>query len=378
MIPKFKVTEDKGRYRPRFKLDGRSITHYFGTDDHSTAERLAKRMRLQWELNEFDRSLTSYKARISDDTTQQEPATDDKPWPPYTYLKDAYKAWLDSLNLPAQTRNNHYHWLGRMVEKANPELDQIAWFVNDTKLSAKTWNERKSYLASCYDWLIEQDAWRETNHYKALKARKASKTDRVKPFSKDEIKLILEALSSDTYVKPSSNYPHSHYVPFVRFLFITGTRLGEAIALTWDCIDEENSLIAIKQALGRALSSSPNTRRKVLKETKTGAIHYLPLNDELRKIFNCQNKDSKYIFPNHAGNSHIDTDSFRKTVWKPVLAKLGIPYRYPYQSRHTVLSEVAKTQGLLAASKLAGHTDAKMVSKHYAKYIETVELPSTE
>ena len=165
----------------------------------------------------------------------------------------------------------------------------------------------------------------------------------------------------------------------VRFLFLTGCRLGEAIGLTWDCVDLVNRVITIKRALGKDLASNPNSSRKIFKPTKTGRVRYIPINSDLMDILESVEGNEGYVFKGHRGG-YIGLDSFRQKVWKKVLAGLGIEYRYPYQTRHTVLSKVSASHGLAAASKLAGHVDLSMVSKHYIRFTGELEdvLPSLD
>jgi integrase len=50
----------------------------------------------------------------------------------------------------------------------------------------------------------------------------------VNPFSKQERDLIIQTFASDRY--------YSYYTPYVQFLFFTGCRPSEAIALKWEQI----------------------------------------------------------------------------------------------------------------------------------------------
>jgi integrase len=53
------------------------------------------------------------------------------------------------------------------------------------------------------------------------------------PFSQKERDMIIEAFEKNTYVSKFASVPHSYYSPYVRFLFMTGCRPEEAIALKW-------------------------------------------------------------------------------------------------------------------------------------------------
>jgi integrase len=78
-------------------------------------------------------------------------------------------------------------------------------------------------------------------------------------------------------------------------------------------------------------------------------------------------KPDSLVFPGARGGGVLDTRAFRET-WKKVLDGLGLPYRNPYQTRHTALSHIAQNHGLLAAAKVAGHKSLDMVSRHYARF----------
>ena len=294
-------------------------------------------------------------------------------------LLSIWDKWLMTLGLSAATLNNHYHCCRQMIlNNGKPKIQDVKWFDDlRQNLSAQVFNQRKAMLKSCFDWAIDNDLVSGKNLYSALKPKKSERNDHAKPFSRDEVSEIIEAFHSDRFVPKSSSFSHSHYVPFIKFQFVTGCRLGEAIALQWKHVDFANRRILIEQALGRDLASSPSASKKIVKSTKTGAIGFVPMNDLLydlllsHKPSNASSTD--WVFKGHRGD-YISTSSFRDT-WKLVLTKLEIEYRYPYQMKHTALSFVATQQGLLAASKLARHTNVNMAARHYARFVDEVKLP---
>jgi|GEM_PF-822581 len=296
-------------------------------------------------------------------------------------LLTIWDKWLLTLGLSQATLNNHYYCCRQMIVKAgNPKALDVNWFDGlRESLSSQTFNQRKAMLKSCLTWAISNDLVSGKNPYDSLKPKKSERNDHAKPFSREEIVAIIDAFKSDRFVPKSSRFAHSHYLPFIKFQFITGCRPGEAIALQWKWkhIDFENRRILIEQALGRDLASSPYASKKVLKSTKTGAIGFIPLNNDLHDMLINHKPNNicatDWVFLGHHG-SYISTSSFRDT-WKLVLTGLEIEYRYPYQMKHTALSYVATQQGLLAASKLARHTDVTMAARHYARFVDEVKLP---
>ena len=291
-------------------------------------------------------------------------------------LSECWDYYLGSLE---EVKPKHVE-ITRMVRKYsdNHLWDDTSWFLElKQTYKASTWNPRKTWLKTCIDYCLSEGVITGRNLYALLKnSSNGAEEDAIKPFSKAEISKILEALESNAYCRKGSIYPHHHYVPFVSFLFLTGVRTGEAVALQWSDINWDKKIITISKTYSR--TSNSNVRR--LKATKTGVIRHIPLNDELENVLTAATNPSRYVKGNFVFNGFrskaIDPDNFRERIWKPVLEALGIEYRYPYQSRHTVLSEVASKQGLLAAAKLAGHKNTEMVSRHYARYTDEIQLPS--
>ncbi len=60
----------------------------------------------------------------------------------------------------------------------------------------------------------------------------------------------------------------------------------------------------------------------------------------------------------------------RKTLWLPLMERAGIPYRNPYQLRHTYASTLltAGANPWYVAQQL-GHEDVEMVFRTYGKFI---------
>lgn len=294
-------------------------------------------------------------------------------------LLEVWDKWIITLGLSQATLNNHYHCCRQMIIKiGSPKAQDANWFeIQKSSLSSNVFNQRKTMLKSCLEWAIGNELVSGKNPYQDVKPKKCERIDRVKPFSKDEIVAIIGAFESNKFKPNSSRYPHSHYVAFIKFQFLTGCRLGEAIALQWKQVDFQNRRILIEQSLGRDLASSPNASKKIMKTTKTGSVGFVPMNDLLYDILHDHKpsnaNSTDWVFKGHKGD-YISTSSFRD-VWQKVLISLEIDYRYPYQMRHTALSALATQQGLLAASKLARHRNATMVAKHYARFVDEVRLP---
>jgi integrase len=85
-------------------------------------------------------------------------------------------------------------------------------------------------LKACCKWSIKEGLI-ETNPFALMTISLPKGTDEdtdVNPLSEQERNLIIQTLESDRY--------YSYYMPYVRFLFFTGCKLSEAIALKWEHI----------------------------------------------------------------------------------------------------------------------------------------------
>lgn len=299
-------------------------------------------------------------------------------------LLPIWDIWVESLGLPEAIKNDHYRYIRRMIERyagSQVTITETEWFTKlQPSLSHRTYNERLSYIRSCVKWSIEQKLFTGNNVWLKIKPMKATQTkDHVKPFTKEEIIRIIHALESNQFcAKGNHAFLHSFYAPLVKFLFATGCRTSEAIALQWKHVDFEREQICICESLSRDLSDKGNGYRRIRKSTKTGNLRYLPitsaLNELLRNIQPENYSPDGLVFPSFTGK-HIEPNNFRKRVWAKVLTGLGIEYRYPYQTRHTLLSHVAMEYNLPMAAAIAGHKDLTMVQKNYARFVGKLELP---
>lgn len=384
MSQAFILQTDKGRYRVQFRLEGQRVTHYFGTKDRLVALPLLHKMELDWLAGDFDNTLARYKVRgsksgeqaIKDLGSRRKTATPKlkiKAKKKQLPLLAVWDAWVESLHLSDETLNGHYHATRQIILRAGPvNWDDTAWFKSlRDGYSSSTFNSRRRLLANCLRWAVQTGLVPGPNPYFFIALSRKGRVTPIQPFSANEIQAILQAFITNRFVHPCSHYFHDHYVPFIFFLFSYGSRLGEARALTWQQIDWEQGTIRIDRALGRDLAMGPYRTRPVVKQTKTGFVNWLPLTDPIRQTLLSLNPDSQkptdYVFTGHHGGP-VDIRGFRKT-WKSVLDSLGIPYRYPYQCRHTVLSQIATQYGLAGAAIIAGHQSIESVSRYYARFV---------
>jgi len=181
-----------------------------------------------------------------------------------------------------------------------------------------------------------------------------------KPFTKAEIKTIIQAFENDSHYK--------HYAAFVKFMFSTGVRTGEAIGLRWKHITDEFSTIWIGEIITKG-------KRRPTKNNKHRTI---PINAQLKELLKSIKPENAnpddLVFTTRQGNP-IDEHNFSARAWSNILSRLEIPYRKPYNCRHTFVSHCLESgMNPVVVAQLTGH-DVKVLYGHYAGVVSRPTLP---
>ncbi|WP_228040254.1 site-specific integrase [Nodosilinea sp. LEGE 07088] len=198
-----------------------------------------------------------------------------------------------------------------------------------------------------------------------VKLKKAgTEEEDINPFTREERNRIIAAFET--------NPDYYYYAPLIKFLFFTGCRLSEALALYWKHIGK--SIITFEQALiydGRGL---------VLKdELKTQKARKFPVNAQLQELLDANRpegaKPKDLVFPGPKGK-YIDWGNFTTRGWQSVLASLpDIEYRNPYQTRHTFCSLCREADiPSIQIAKWVGDS-AQMIDRVYAKPTDHIQVP---
>jgi integrase len=214
-------------------------------------------------------------------------------------------------------------------------------------------------LSACCDWarkskLIDENPFTGmAKEIKPPKSQRKTEEEDINPFSIEERDRILLAIAENTFCNKHSGFKHSFYAPYVEFMFMTGCRPSEAIALQWRHISKDFKIISFEQAV-----IETGKGRKLREGLKTQERRRFPCNQKLQALLqsikpaNCT--PDTLVFPGYTG-VYLDTKSFRKSIWKAVLTGLEIEYRKPYQTRHTFIT--------LALDSMYGGLDVKDVAR---------------
>jgi integrase len=165
----------------------------------------------------------------------------------------------------------------------------------------------------------------------------------------------------------------SYYAPLVEFLFRTGCRPSEAIALQVKHIRKDYRSIVFSQAI---TPSEDGLRLK--KKLKTQSQRVFPCGDSLSLFLLSLVEDSpepdRFLFTSQQGG-FVKIDRFSNREWRKVLDELGISPRGLYHCRHTYITFCIRS-GMDAAdvAKLVGNS-AEVIYKHYMSVDRNLVAP---
>lgn len=327
------------------------------------AEAKAKLIEADIAYDRFDSTLKRYKPQAALNTFT--PAFTPKNslpqlWEKYTQYK--------STQVSASTLARDYGIIAKRLA-IMPELEEAIevrdWLLK--KYSSEVARRTLVQLNACSNWAIKSGLLSE-NPFEGMASdiKKTVRETSRQPFSREERDAILEAFEKDTYASRYSPVFHSHYLPYVQFLFMTGCRPEEAIALKWKHISKDCCKIRFEEALP--------SDTKILGATKTGKARSFPCNGKLQTFLQelkpGKSSPEALVFPSPRGGV-IDTHNFSNRIWRPVLEALlresKVEQSLPqYNIRHSFIT-LALENGLDAkdVARLVGNSP-EIIYRHYA------------
>ena len=354
------IINSNGRLQLRFSYCGKRHYISIGLPDSPTNRKLAELRASEIEKDilyeRFDATLQKYKPNTSLSTiTPITPISKFKPkldelWNSYSEFKKPQV----SPSTYAKDFTRHRNHIAKLPTRSLNEASAIRdWLLGN--LTPNAAKRCLTQIKACCNWAMDEGLI-DTNPFGFMKIKLPKGTyeeQDINPFTKEERDLILNTFASDRY--------YSHYTSYIRFLFFTGCRPSEAIALKWKHIS--NSVIQFR---GSVVISEDGL---VLKEgLKTQKKRNFPLTPEVNAILKDIRPETvnpeSLIFVSPKGK-FIDHHNFSNRAWKSILAKCNIPYRKSYQTRHTFISLCMEVNiNSTAIGRWTG-TSAKMIDNHY-------------
>lgn len=207
----------------------------------------------------------------------------------------------------------------------------------------------------------------------------------INPLTEEQQKALLVAIQK-----------HKYETLYTVILF-SGLREGEAIGLTWDCIDFKKGTMKVYRQLQRTPGAWSEFRFVPLKNSKTRVIKLSPfILEELRKLHTKQRKDKLaagelwkgfqyekeqegyFVFTDKVGE-HLKSVTVYNN-FKKLAAEIGVPEARVHDLRHTFAvnslqcgDDVKTVQDALGHATAAftldvyGHVSERMMEEHAAR-----------
>lgn len=222
-------TEGRIRLRWRYQSKRYSINLLaFNKINLLAAKKIALLIEEDMAKANFDYSLNSYKKIVENKIIPLEIKSSKE-----KNIVEYFEEWALEIKQMDCEKHTNYNSVRNMLKKWGCiEQYNIHKKLNMEIFCATTYNRRLTMLKDFVKWLIKKEIW-TLNLLEDISAKRVKKVkhEKRKPFSENEIKRILNAFKNDIYTPKSSVFKHSHYYPFIYFIFKTGVRNAEAIGL---------------------------------------------------------------------------------------------------------------------------------------------------
>lgn len=185
--------------------------------------------------------------------------------------------------------------------------------------------------------------------YRGIKPLKVQKSH-VKPFTPEEINLILDAVRED-------------FRDYFTVRFFTGMRTGEIDGLKWKYVDLKNRKIQIRETI---VSGVEEYTKNDFSQREIDMSQ--PVYESLLNMHQCTS-NNVYVFCNRNGKP-LDHNQVTKRVWYPLLQRVGVEKRNPYQMRHTAATLwLASGESPEWIANQMGHANTEMLFRIYSRYV---------
>ncbi|WP_440466936.1 tyrosine-type recombinase/integrase [Pseudomonas sp. YH-1] len=283
---------------------------------------------------------------------------------------DYAQEWLDSLEIVDSTRKGYrialqLYWIPHLAQLP---MDQIPPQMLRRITTQTNWPSpgRRKYavrvLACLFKLALKEELVQRDPTLSIPKARVPKRE--IDPLTREEADAIIDKL----YVLATGL--QRIYACLFEFLFYTGMRPGEAMALRWEEVDTRSR---------KARVCRIQQRGKIYERTKTKTVREVLLNDRalhaLEQARPLTAARSDYVFaPSlkaERSDLYIKSETGPKRYWRDALRKLGMRQRRTYDTRHTyaTMCLMAGMNPAFIASQL-GHSVPVLLST-YAKWLNS-------
>ncbi len=330
-----------------------------GVRGRKRAEAVAVQIENDILANNFDETLERYRVtkRVS---------KDERP----SYIQDVWTAYLEQRQKVVKAST--YHKQFKPIDKYFQKIARVK-IVNADKFisliqTSKPPSTAKRYfgqLSAAFKWgmsmgLCDENPFEGTAAAIKVNRKGKGKKD-IDPFTIEERNRITRYFYDE----------QPQYAPFIEFLFLTGCRPSEAIALEWDKVFDHCIVfdqVAVQGVPGMLIQEG----------TKTEPFRRFPVNEQLKELLlwvDSKSSDPTGLVFKSSREKLIDLTNFTKRYWRKALVDLGIKHRKLYQTRHTFIT-LCLDKGIDAknVAKWVGNSP-EMIYRHYAGRNPNINVP---
>lgn len=267
---------------------------------------------------------------------------------------------------------------GKTAKKKNQKTGKVETVKTSEPLSAKSIKNIHGILSKALNTAMQQGLIR-SNATQLVTVPKVIQSE-VQPLSEEQQKAFFKAIQNHDFKN------------LYTVMIFTGLREGEAVGLTWDCIDFKKGTMKVYRQLQRTPGKWSEWRFAPLKNSKTRTIKLSPFVVKLleqqkreRKVVKLSaEEDADFVFTNEQGQ-HLHTETVYNN-FKRIAAQIGAPGARVHDLRHTfaVISlqngdDYKTVQDALGHATAAftlnvyGHVSERMMEEHAARQQEYIK-----
>lgn len=339
---------------------------------------IVKDLQRDIDYGEVDLTLTKYQTEAAKAKATRSPKTvSEIPVTAHRFAYDLGQLWAQYTDFkrsqcsPSTLAKDFKRYGNHIAALPDSALEDAVSIRNHLleNLTLDTAKRCLTQINACCNWAVEEGLVTE-NPFSGMARIRVPKgqteEEDINPFSKEERDGIIQAFGESRYYR--------YYADFIRFLFFTGARPSEVIALQWKHVLPQ--AIRFEQAV--VISEAGLVCKAGL---KTQAKRLFPVNEQVAAIIQPIREqaiaidENALVFPSPQGK-FIDQHNFANRGWRNIVAACRVAYRKPYQTRHTFISLcVAANVNSTLIARWVG-TSSRMIDKHYgASFFGDVEPP---
>ena len=275
------------------------------------------------------------------------------------WISESKLAWRRShlLNIESIVNKHYMPYFGSQEIGSIQRIDLIKFRTKIAKLPGRAGretlsNNRINKIMDPLKRIFEEASERydfPSPFYK-IKMLKTPKVD-VNPFNLVEVNSIIASVRKD-------------YKNYYAIRFFTGMRTGEVDGLKWKYVDFDSRLIKVRETI--VLGDEDYTKNDASQRD-------ISMSGSVYKALKKQEKNTKhlsdFVFCNTKGQQ-VSHNNITKRIWYPLLARLGLEKRRPYQTRHTTATLwLAAGESPEWIANQMGHTSTEMLFKVYSRFV---------